>query len=245
MEIEVLPAGDTAIQITYNLPVTEKLHRRIQETSKALNELDFRGIVEIVPSFKTITVYYDPLSTSYSDVFKDVLVTCEKMNGEHSASSKQIITIPTCYGSTFGEDLEHVASIHNLTEEEVIKLHSSANYLVYMIGFLPGFPYLKGLRDELKTPRLATPRLKVPQGAVGIGGDQTGIYPLESPGGWNLIGRTPIRLFDPTKTSPFLLKAGDTIRFTPISRDEFYEIEAQIKENNYEVQREVITNESD
>ncbi|MFS0863047.1 5-oxoprolinase subunit PxpB [Fredinandcohnia sp. 179-A 10B2 NHS] len=245
MEIEVFSSGDMAVHVTYKLPVTETLHRRIQETCKAIRELNLLGVVEIVPGFNTITVYYDPLVTTYFDVYKFVLSYSILVKGERDTPTKEIITIPTCYGSTFGEDLEHVALIHNLTEEEVIKLHCSANYLVYMIGFLPGFPYLNGLKDEIKTPRLATPRLKVPQGAVGIGGNQTGIYPLESPGGWNLIGRTPVRLFDPTKSSPFLLKAGDTIRFTPISRDEFYEIEAQINENKYEVQREVIKNETD
>lgn len=244
MEVEILPVGDMAIQLSYHMPVTEKLHKLIQQTSKLIIEKDLNGVLELVPGFQSITIYYDPLSVTYNELSRLISEVCTLAKVEADHSPKEVIYIPTCYGGAFGEDIEKVASTHGLHENDVINLHCSVDYLVYMIGFLPGFPYLKGLRDEISSPRLATPRLRVPKGAVGIGGNQTGIYPFESPGGWNLIGRTPIRLFDPIQPTPFLLKAGDIIRFTSISSDEFYEIEARINEQSYQVKREVIADET-
>ena len=146
------------------------------------------------------------------------------ISAEESAGQEtphHVVEIPVCYGGSYGEDLKDVAAHAGLTEEEVIKLHSSVDYNIYMLGFLPGFPYLGGLDPKLFTPRLDNPRTKIPEGSVGIGGEQTGIYPLESPGGWRLIGRTPLRPSDPAREQPFLYQAGDYIRFVPITAEEY------------------------
>lgn len=233
MNYEIIPVGDMALQILYKKPASDSLQHQIQQTTKQIEKLNILGVIELVPAFQSITVYYNPILTTYKSLFAEVAEICKKHSTEQSTPLKEIIVIPTCYD---GEDLESVARKHGLSIEDVISLHSSVDYLVYMIGFLPGFPYLKGLPATLSTPRLATPRLKVPKGAVGIGGDQTGVYPLESPGGWNLIGRTPVPLFDPERQNPFLLKAGDYLRFTPISAEEYQEIENLVKENQYKVE---------
>jgi inhibitor of KinA len=239
MNYEIIPVGDMALQILYKKPASDSLQRKIQQTTKQIEKLNIPGVVELVPAFQSITVYYNPILTTYKSLLAQVAEICEAHSTAQSTSSKEIIVIPTCYD---GEDIESVASRHGLSTEKVISLHSSVDYLVYMIGFLPGFPYLKGLPATLSTPRLATPRLKVPKGAVGIGGDQTGVYPLESPGGWNLIGRTPVPLFEPERQNPFLLKAGDYLRFTPISAEEYHEIENLVKENQYKVEVKKIEN---
>jgi inhibitor of KinA len=233
MNYEIIPVGDMALKILYKDTASDSLQRQIQQTTKQIEVLNILGVIELVPAFQSITVYYNPILTTYKSLFEQVAAICEVHSTEQSTSLKEIIVIPTCYD---GEDIEIVARTHGLSIEDVISLHSSVDYLVYMIGFLPGFPYLKGLPATLSTPRLANPRLKVPRGAVGIGGDQTGVYPLESPGGWNLIGRTPVPLFDPERQNPFLLKAGDYLRFTPISAEEYQEIENLVKEKQYKVE---------
>ncbi|RFB17200.1 5-oxoprolinase subunit PxpB [Bacillus sp. HNG] len=239
MDLDILPVGDMALQIFYNRPASKDLQKQIQRTTKQIERMRLQGVVELVPAFQSITIYYNPILTSYKNLSEQVSEICRGISPIENVTLKEVIVIPTCYD---GEDLEHVALSSGLSTEEVISLHSSASYLVYMIGFLPGFPYLKGLSDRLATPRLSNPRLKVPKGAVGIGGDQTGIYPLESPGGWNLIGRTPVPLFDPKKREPFLLKAGDFLRFTPISADEYLEIENLVNENRYRVEVKILEN---
>lgn len=239
MNFDILPVGDMALQIFYKRPSSEVLQNQIQQTTKQIERMDLPGIIELVPAFQSITIYYNPILTSYKNLSSQVSEICKGLFVEAAPLSKKVIMIPTCYD---GEDLENVALRSGLSTEEVISIHSSVDYFVYMIGFLPGFPYLKGLPKKLATPRLSNPRLKVPKGAVGIGGDQTGIYPLESPGGWNLIGRTPVSLFDPKKNDPFLLKAGDFLRFKPISAEECKEIENLVKKNSYEVEVNIIEN---
>ncbi|WP_010677263.1 5-oxoprolinase subunit PxpB [Bacillus timonensis] len=233
MDFDILPVGDMALQIFFKAPISETLQSQIQQTTKQIEKRKIQGVIELVPAFQSITVYYNPNLTSYKNLSLHVFEICQKRLAEGTSSSKKVIFIPTCYD---GEDLENVARRNGLSTEEVISIHSSVDYLIYMIGFLPGFPYLKGLPKKLTTPRLSNPRLKVPKGSVGIGGDQTGIYPLESPGGWNLIGRTPVPLFTPASSEPFLLKAGDFLRFMPVSTEEYREIENLVKDNVYKVE---------
>ncbi|MCC3356309.1 5-oxoprolinase subunit PxpB [Bacillus sp. REN16] len=239
MNFDILPVGDTALQIFYKDPASDALQRQIQQTTKQIEKTNVLGIIELVPAYQSITIYYNPILISYKNLSTQVSEICKGIAAETTSLLKQVIVIPTCYD---GEDLSGVARGNGLSNEEVISLHSSVDYLVYMIGFLPGFPYLKGLPMRLATPRLANPRLKVPKGAVGIGGDQTGIYPLESPGGWNLIGRTPVPLFDPEKPEPFLLKAGDYLRFKPITSAEYKEIESLVKKHKYMVEVKKVEN---
>ena len=157
-----------------------------------------------------------------------------KLNVDTKVKTKKIYEIPVCYGGEYGPDLEFVAKNADISVEEVIKIHSSKDYLIYMLGFLPGFSYLGGLDEKIHTPRLANPRIKIPAGSVGIGGAQTGIYPLESPGGWQLIGKTPVKTYNPDRKVPILFEAGDYIRFVPISQEEFEKIEKEVNEDKYE-----------
>ncbi|MCH1626165.1 5-oxoprolinase subunit PxpB [Fredinandcohnia quinoae] len=237
MNFSILPVGDSAIQVFYDHRISESLHKRITDSSRLILEREIKGVLELVPGFNTITIYYNPLQISYERLYESITAICANDSDGVLDMGKEIIYIPTFYD---GEDLERVALSNNLTVDRVIDLHSKQEYFVYLIGFLPGFPYLKGLRSEIHTPRLANPRLQVPQGSVGIGGDQTGIYPIESPGGWNLIGRTPVRLFDPALATPFLLKSGDYIRFKPINEEQFFEIEEAVIRQQYVLEREVI-----
>ncbi|MCA1032164.1 5-oxoprolinase subunit PxpB [Bacillus timonensis] len=241
MTYTILPLGDLAIQILYNAPITTRLTEEIQSISKSLFNANVKGIVEIVPALQTMTIYYDPIILSYHNLLETVNNYCTLEDNERLTKTKNLITIPTCYGGLFGEDLAKVASYHQITEEEVITIHTSEMYHVVMIGFLPGFPYLQGLSKKIYTPRLPEPRLRVPKGSVGIGGDQTGVYPLESPGGWNIIGQTPLELFQPKADEAFLFQPGDMIRFSSISQDEFYKIKEEISQHTYKIQKEVVT----
>lgn len=177
-------------------------------------------------------VHYDPMVFTYSEVVAEL----EKLVEEASTATlppARLIEIPTVYGDKWGPDLEDVAKYNGLTPEEVISIHSNADYLVYFLGFTPGFPFLGGMSEKIATPRLPTPRISIPAGSVGIANNQTGLYPTESPGGWRLIGRTPLRFYDPSWEQPFLLQAGDYVRFVPIDEEEYLAIEAEVKENRY------------
>ncbi|WP_072891067.1 5-oxoprolinase subunit PxpB [Ornithinibacillus halophilus] len=229
--------GDKAILVKFNDNVTPTLNQQIRSLCLSLQNQTLPGIVEWVPSFDTVTIYYQPDKLSYEQVSEHIH-HLSKTTGRTNTES-YLIEVPVLYGNEYGIDMERVAQSSNLPIEKVIEMHSKPEYLVYMIGFLPGFPYVGGLPERLATPRLESPRSKVPAGSVGIAGSQTGIYPLESPGGWNIIGRTPLRLFNPKISNPFLFKAGDYIRFKRITEDEYQQIERDIQENRYTIRKEV------
>jgi KipI family sensor histidine kinase inhibitor len=147
----------------------------------------------------------------------------------------KIVEFPTVYGGEYGPDINFVAEHNNITVDEVIKIHTGTDYLVYMMGFTPGFTYLGGMSNKIATPRLSSPRTKIPAGSVGIAGAQTGMYPSETPGGWQLIGRTPLKLYDPDKEPPVMLSAGDYVRYVSVSEEEYLEIKKQVEEGTYEV----------
>jgi inhibitor of KinA len=225
--LKIQPLGDTGLHIDFQEKVSKELNQKIRSFCKAIEDEHVEGIVELVPAYTSLTLYYLPHQLVYQQIKKKVLTIYEKNVVTENVRSN-IISIPTLYGGNVGEDLSRVASLNQIDEEEVIHLHSGTDYLVYMMGFLPGFPYLGGLSSKLFTPRLDNPRSHVPAGSVGVAGEQTGIYPLESPGGWNIIGRTPIKLFDPGKGNSFLFEPGDYIRFVPINEQEYEEIEQEI-----------------
>jgi inhibitor of KinA len=210
-------------------------HTKVRVVSDYLAEHPFDGLVEYIPAFNSVTVVYDPVQIyrieskktttehipyPYNAVENQLKHILESLN-EGSVPEPRRVEIPVCYGDEFGPDLEHVAQINGLSADEVIQIHTSGEYLVYMLGFAPGFPYLGGMDKRISAPRKETPRLLIPSGTVGIAGEQTGVYPIGTPGGWQLIGRTPLALFLPEKQPPTLLEAGNLIRFYPISRKEY------------------------
>lgn len=223
------PLGDAAVLIQFADIVSEEVHRQVTSAAKALEQAPFHGWVESIPSFTSIAVYYDAHKIIKPDGFDTVYAyVCNMLEQqigdtavEKGSVDKEIIEIPVCYGGDYGPDLEEVAQRNGLLVEEVIQLHSGQDYLIYAIGFAPGFPYVGGVSEKIATPRKKTPRLQIPAGSVGIAGMQTGIYPIETPGGWQIIGRTPLALFRPEEQSPTLLSSGQYIRFRPIASEEY------------------------
>ncbi len=230
-QIEILSAGDCAVLIRFGHSINLETHQLIQHFLDHLRDQKFRWLVEAVPAYTTLSISYDPYLVHtldrahspyhYVKTSLESLLRSIDWDHEFTSRTQRIVSIPVCYGGEFGPDLEQVARFHNLTIQDVISLHTEPEYVVYMIGFMPGFPYLGGLSPKLITPRKSTPLSRVPKGAVGLAGNQTGIYPFESPGGWQILGRTPIELFQPTNPSPSLLTPGDRIRFIPISEKDF------------------------
>lgn len=215
------PLGDCAVVIAFGDEIDRALNWRVKAFSDRLAAASLPSIVEHIPAFTNVTVIYDSLSASYQDIVAEIERVIEAMPAEISAAEARTVEIPVCYGGDFGPDLESVAERSHLSPDEVVAIHCESTYPVYMIGFAPGFPYLGGMSERISAPRLDSPREKIPAGSVGIAGRQTGVYPIETPGGWRLIGRTPLRLFNPTCDPPSLLQAGDLVRFTAIDKEEY------------------------
>lgn len=221
------PLNDCALLIVFGDSISITTHQEIQHFHKTIEEQPFQGMIEVVPSYTSICIYYDvmrvvrkPSQTIYESIVTYLQSLLTK-NEQHDLSTRRLIDIPVVYGGEYGPDLAFVASYHGLSEEEIIERHSSQQYIVYMLGFAPGFAFLGGLDETIATPRKEVPRLTIPAGSVGIGGQQTGIYPFETPGGWQIIGRTPQRLFLPEQYPPTYLQAGDHIRFRAISAQQW------------------------
>jgi len=219
-EPRFLLAGDSALVVEFGDEISEEVNRRVHALAHALAKNSLPGLGEAVPTYRSLLIHYDPLRLSCEEV-KAFVSKLLQRGEEASLPEPKMVEIPVVYGGEFGPDIEFVAEHNGLSVEEVIRLHSGATYTVYMLGFTPGFAYLGGLPEALATPRLPTPRKLVPAGSVGIAGAQTGIYPIATPGGWRLIGRTPLKLFDPHHDPPALLGPGDKVRFVPISEEEF------------------------
>ena len=221
MEPKIRPTGDSALLISFGETIDEKINGRVHSIAREIEKAGFEWLVETVPAYSSLLVIYDPLKASYTEVEASIKPL---LNARREAFEGRLVEIPVVYGSSYGPDIGFVAEHNGLTVDEVIEIHSRPVYRVYFLGFLPGFAYLGGMDERIATPRLERPRLKVPAGSVGIAGKQTGIYPIESPGGWRLIGRTPLRLFNPSKEPPTLLQPGDRVKFVPIDENEFREI---------------------
>lgn len=228
----ILRSGDSALVVEFGREIDEEINALVHALDREVRQRHIIGITETVPTFRSLTVFFDPSVLSGERLEKKLYKLCRSLSVT-SAQEKKIIEVPVLYGGSYGEDLEDVAHYANLSPEEVIRLHTGTDYRIYMLGFLPGFVYLGGMDKRLFCPRLETPRTKIHAGAVGIGGEQTGIYPLPSPGGWRLIGTTPLRPYDETRTPPVLFSAGECIRFVSVSEDEYKEIEEQIARGEY------------
>ena len=221
----MLNAGDEAIVVEFGNDISLTTNRQVHALAEAVNRSPIEGIIGIVPSYRSVLVQYDPLRTTQIEVCEALGSLLEelRLHPEEEAGRGRAVHIPVLYGGSYGPDIEFVAEHNGISVEEVIALHSEPLYPVYMMGFSPGFPYLGGLSDRLVTPRMKTPRVEIPGGSVGIAEAQTGVYPVASPGGWRLIGRTPLSFFDHMRAPPSLLDAGDFVRFTPLQDDAAYE----------------------
>ncbi|WP_316798458.1 5-oxoprolinase subunit PxpB [Pedobacter frigidisoli] len=224
--------SEEAVSVVFGQEINEVTFKRISEFNALLTDNPFTGFRTTVVSYTTLSVFYSPMEVMQSafpgtTCFEKVCAYLRLLNAnskKHYSLRQKRIEIPTCYGGIFGPDLQEIAFFNRLSEEEVIHLHSSAVYKVYMIGFVPGFAYMGGMDERLATPRKAQPRQSVHAGSVGIAGKQTGIYPLSIPGGWQILGRTPIHLFDINRMRPSFLEAGDEVRFKAIDEQRYYEL---------------------
>ena len=235
-DVRFLLTGDTSLTVEFGNEISQTINTRIRAFNIALEKSGIPGIVETVPTYRSLMVHYDP-----SVILYDALV--ERMQAllgqlDHiTIPPSDVLEIPVLYGGEEGPDLDFVAQHAGKTVQEVIDIHTSTEYLIYMLGFTPGFTYLGGMSEAIATPRLKTPRVKIPAGSVGIAGAQTGVYPIDSPGGWQLIGRTPVRMYDPDRETPILPQAGQYIHFYPIDRMEYDRIAAQEAAGTYVCRR--------
>lgn len=218
-----LLAGDKGLLMEFGAAIDPEINRKVRHIFLSLEKMPISGVTEVIPTYRSLLISYDPFQIGVERLKQEILDREDKLD-QLEIPPPETVEIPVAYGDDFGPDLEFVAEYNKLTPEEVVEIHTSGTYLIYMLGFTPGFPFLGGLSEKIFTPRRETPRMVVPAGSVGIAKNQTGIYPIDSPGGWQLIGKTPIRLYDPTGVPPILLKAGNYLKFKRISRKEFREI---------------------
>ncbi len=224
MSARFLPAGDSAIAVEFGREIDLNINNQVAAMrtviEAAIDEGKLKGIVELVPTYGSLLVVYDQLAVGYAGLIEQLKILAEGLEGVE-IPDREVVEIPVVYGGEYGPDLGIVAQLNSLSEDEVIKRHSEAEYPIYMLGFVAGLPYLGGMDKSIAAPRKQTPRLKIPAGSVGIAGQQTGIYSVESPGGWQIIGRTPLKLYDADREKPILLRAGQSIRFKPITEAEY------------------------
>ena len=232
-KIKLLTAGDSSILLQFGNTIDPAINRKIAATVQLMREQHINGVTDVIPAFCSLLINYDPRVISYEQIKRrmEALVKIDVTAGD---TRKRVFEIPVCYGGEYGPDIQNIADHAGMSVEEVIQIHTSRDYLIYMLGFLPGFTYLGGLDERIHTPRLANPRIRIPAGSVGIGGSQTGIYPMDSPGGWQLMGQTPVKTYDPERKPPILVEAGDYIRFVPIDEAEYQRIKELVDKNEYQ-----------
>jgi inhibitor of KinA len=218
---QIRPAGDSALVVEFEERIDPAINDLVLAVARSIEAAAIVGVRDVVPTYRSAAVYFDPLKTDVSALLARLEAEAAGSAGNTGRTAgadaaRPPIRIPVCYGATFGPDLDDVGAFGGMAAEEVVSLHCGRTYRVFMLGFLPGFAYLAPVHDRIAAPRLSTPRARVPAGSVGIAGTQTGIYPSVSPGGWRLIGRTPLKPFDAQRREPFLLKAGDQVEFYPV-----------------------------
>jgi inhibitor of KinA len=229
-----IPINESSLLISFGDVIHEEVHAHVMLAKSAIEANPFPGFVETVPAYTTLAVYYDPtkvesaLETISATVIETLEILLASATANQATTINRIIELPVCYDNEFAADLIETAEHLQLTSEELISIHNTKTYKVFMLGFTPGFPYMGTVNERIFTQRKQQPRLKIEPGSVAIAGNQTGIYPFATPGGWNIIGRTPLLLFDRNRSNPFLLKAGDEVKFKQISKEEFETLSAVV-----------------
>lgn len=232
--VRILTAGEQGIVIELGNTICADINARVHKIAKVLVGTMGSNILEVVPAYRSLLIYFDPLQIQRQQLIQHIAnVIANEKSDEVALSQGKVVYIPVCYDDEFGPDLQFVAQYNGLTVDEVITIHTTTPYLVYMLGFTPGFPYLGGMSERIATPRLEKPRTRIDAGSVGIAGSQTGFYPIESPGGWRLIGRTPVQAFQPQAAKPFLFDAGEYLQFQAVSRQEYDEIKQAVAAGRY------------
>jgi inhibitor of KinA len=225
-DYRIVPAGDAAIVVELEERIDPAVNARVIRLADRVHAAAIPGVRDVVPTYRSVAVFFDPIRTDY----RRLVGWLEREVDQASApvEERPPISVPVCYGGELGPDLAAVAAFASMSPDEVVAVHASALYRVFMLGFVPGFAYMGVLDVRIAMPRRATPRVRVPRGAVAIAGAQTGIYPAETPGGWQLIGRTPVKPFDTARPAPFLFKPGDAVRFVPIARAEYERLAREV-----------------
>lgn len=233
-EMRFLMQGETGIVVELGNIIDPVVNARVHELSRHIAK-ECKNLVEaVVPTYRSVLVFFDPMQITRRDLIGKIRqIAATMVFIQIEERSAKVIMIPTFYGGEAGPDLEFVARHNSLTVDEVVRIHSSVSYQIYMMGFTPGFPYLGGMSEQISAPRLKIPRTRIPAGSVGIAGTQTGLYPVESPGGWQLIGRTPLKVFDPKSDQPFLYQSGDFLKFHPVSPSQYDNIRRDVDLGRY------------
>ena len=229
-----LPAGDRALSVEFGNAISPDISSRVRAFYTAIEAQNVPGVLELVPHLPGDPGLLRPPGRRLLRPGGDSLESLEAAQADAPRSAPSVVEIPTVYGGEYGPDLEHVSQHCGLPQDEVVRIHTGTDYLIYMMGFTPGFPYLGGMSERIATPRLQTPRTIIPAGSVGIAEKQTGVYPIESPGGWQLIGRTPVRLFDTGRDPPVIVEAGDYLRFVPVTEETFQQLAKEVESGLYQ-----------
>jgi len=227
--MEILPYGDDAVLVNFEQNISDATNAKVIDLAASLTEK--KGVFSIIPSFCSLTVLYDRKLFSLEQI-KELIATATYAKKQQTQKAQKL-HIPVCYEDEYGLDLPKLSTQLSLDKEEIIQLHTQKDYKVYMIGFLPGFPYMGTVDERIQVGRKSNPRKSIAAGSVGLAGQQTGIYPFSSPGGWQIIGKTPLPLFEPSHEKSFLFNAGDVVKFSSINKDEFKEINRQIEQGAF------------
>ena len=234
-KVKFLFSGDSALVIQFGNEISVEVNKKIRKMMDDIKKENIDGIVELVPTYCSLLINYDVLKIDYNTLTKKLKKFLSNNEATVEDEEVTLIEIPTLYNDECGPDLEYVAEYNKLSKEEVIKIHTGTDYLVYMLGFMPGFTYLGGMSEKIATPRLESPRLQIYPGSVGIAGKQTGMYPSMSPGGWRIIGRTPLKLYNPDSDIPVYISSGDYIRYVSVDEEKYNEILKQVETGEYKL----------
>ena len=233
--VRFLFSGDSALVIEFGNEISVDINKKISKMMDDIKKENIDGIVELVPTYCSLLINYDVLKIDYNTLVEKLKTFLNNDLETAEGEEVTLVEIPTLYNDEVGPDLSYVAEHNKISKEEVIKIHTGTDYLVYMLGFMPGFTYLGGMSEKIATPRLESPRLQIYPGSVGIAGKQTGMYPSMSPGGWRIIGRTPLKLYNPDSDTPVYISSGDYVRYVSISEEEYNDILKKVENNEYKL----------